>query len=229
MTGNDVIDFAKYYNGKDETPHFYMEYLDLKNKFFVPIDDVSLSKKLCKNTKKDAILHYFAKDTKQNRLIKNISADYTLHKKFYAVCSPDFSVDSNGCYACFNNSNILKSRICAYKWQSSLGLCVILTLIWGKEDTYKYAFQNIEKGSIVAISYLGVKEKLTFKKGFLYAINHIQPGYICWYGYVPNYVKEYYDINRLVNMQTRGKLITMQKKKSIDKMMNNFDFINTCA
>lgn len=98
MTMNDVIDFAKYYNGKDEPPRFCYERFDVRGKLFVPVDDVSLGKQLCKDTREDAILHYFVADGKQNRLLRNPLADSALHKKFYAVCSPDPSVDSTACW-----------------------------------------------------------------------------------------------------------------------------------
>ena len=32
LTSNDVIDFARFYNGKDEPPRFYREAIDFSNK-----------------------------------------------------------------------------------------------------------------------------------------------------------------------------------------------------
>lgn len=205
---NDVIDFVKYYNGRDESPYFFHEYLDARRKLFIPIDDVSLGEKLCKNTRERAILHHFVADCKQNRLLCNPKADSALHKKFYAVCSPDPSVDSKNCWGCLNNANILKARIIAYLWQQAEGERVILTLIWGDGSTYKYAFGNIEKGTIVAVSHQGVVDEAVFKDGLLFAIDTIQSEAICWYGSIPEYVYRYYDKERIIKMQARNTLKT---------------------
>ena len=40
VTGNDVLDFDKYYNGKEESPVFKKEYINVKDKLFVPVDDL---------------------------------------------------------------------------------------------------------------------------------------------------------------------------------------------
>lgn len=208
MTNNDVINYAKYYNGKDESPTFYHEHFDVKGKLFIPVDDFSLSKKLNINTQEDAILHYFVHDCKQNRLLKNPTADSTLHKKFYAVCSPDPSVDNSNCWGCFNNANILKARIIAHLWQRKAQERVILTLIWGDESTYKYAFGNVDKDTIVAISHQGVKDESIFRQGLLYAIDTIQCEAICWYGNIPEYVSKYYDTEKIISMQSRYALVS---------------------
>lgn len=210
MTSNDVTDYAKYFNGKDEPPRFYNEYFDLQKKLFVPVDDVALGEKLCENTKENAVLHYFVQDEKQNRILRNPFIDNELHKKFYAVCSPDPSVDSTRCFGCFNESNIMKARICASLWQQKFGERVILTLIWGDESTFKTAFTNIEKGAIVAISHQAVKNEKIFKVGFVLAIEKIQPSAICWYGNIPEYVKDYYDESKIIKMQMRTKLINIK-------------------
>lgn len=46
FTGNDAIDYSRFYDGKDDPPMFYREYLDLKNKTFIPNDDFSLAQKI---------------------------------------------------------------------------------------------------------------------------------------------------------------------------------------
>lgn len=208
MTMNDVIDNAKYYNGKDESPWFYHEHFETRGKVFIPVDDIDLGERLCLNTKEDAILHYFVADGKQNRLLRKALTDKALHKKFYAVCSPDPSVDSANCWECFNNANILKARISAHRWQQEVGERVILTLIWGDESTYKYAFGNIEKGAIVAISHQGVVDEGVFKRGLLCAIDTIQCEAICWYGTIPKYLGVYYDMKKIVRMHSRYQLVS---------------------
>lgn len=212
-TLNDVIDYSKFYRGKDEPPFFWREYIDVKDKLFVPEDDFTLARNLSENTKKDVILHYFEHDSKQNRLLRNNLADRELHKKIFAVASPDFSADSKNCWSCLNEANILKSRICAHRWQTECEEAVILTLLWSDKSTYKWAFGNVEKGSIVAVSSQGVSDTTIFESGIRVGIDMIQPDYICWYGKVFNFMDRYYDKGRIIKMQTRTQLLKMYKRK----------------
>lgn len=213
MTMNDVMDYSRYFSGYDEPPPFYHETFDLLYKIFVPIDDFSLGIKLCDNPKDNLVLHHFAYDKVQNRLLINNFADSKLHEKVFAVTSPDFSADSNNCFSCFNIGNILKARICAYRWQNEKDERVILTWIWGNEDTYKMAFSNTEKGSIVAVSSQAISNPDVFEKGIRYGIDLVQPDYICWYGKVFDFMAKYYDCSRIVRMQTRTDLLQDLKKK----------------
>ena len=212
LTSNDVIDFARFYNGKDEPPRFYREAIDFSNKVFIPQDDVALAKKLNLKAKRDCILHYFVGDSRQNRLLKSPFADKSIHKRFFAVCSPDFSVDSEHCFSCLNHANILKARIIASHWQAG-EIAVIPTLIWGDEATYHYAFDNIEEGCAVAVSHQSIRDEKVFRDGILYAIRAINPSNICWYGSIPAYMGEWFDLQKIVRMQTRFQLVKCLKQK----------------
>ena len=37
LTGNDVLDFNRFYNGKEEPPIFRKQFIDLKDKILVPL------------------------------------------------------------------------------------------------------------------------------------------------------------------------------------------------
>lgn len=216
MTLNDVIDYSKFFNGKNEPPIFHHAYIDLKDKLFVATDDFKLAQQLSANTKEEVILHYFEYDSHQNRLLINNLADKSMHQKVYAVTSPDFSADSNNCWSCLNEGNILKSRICAYRWQSELDESVILTLLWGRDPaTYKWSFNNVEKGSIVAVSSQAIEDIQAFENGIRAGIDMIQPDYICWYGKIFEFMHKYYDLHRIVKMQKRSELIKQYKTKAM--------------
>ena len=217
-TLNDVMDYSKFFFGKDEPPIFYNEKFELKNKLFVPVDDFKICEKLDYNSKDDVILHYFVKDSCQNRLIINNFADKKLHSKVYAVASPDFSADRNNCYSCFNESNILKSRICAYRWQSELGERVLLTWLWAGKDTYKWSFGNVDKGAPGVVSSQGVKDWNIFESGLRAGIDMIAPEFLCWLGEIPSFVSKYYDLKRIIKMDTRTDLFRELKKKNHNKL-----------
>lgn len=211
MTFNDVIDYARFYRGKDEPPPFYHEIIDPRGKLFVPVDDAKLGFSLTDAPTRDIILHHFVHDSKQNRLVRNPMADAGLHGKVFAVTSPDFSVDSDACWSCLNEGNILKSRICASRWQSERGESVILTLQWGRdEETFRWAFGNVERGSVVAVSTQGVADAAVFESGMRTAIDTIQPDFICWYGRIPGFMSGIYDDWRIVRMQKRASLVCMR-------------------
>jgi len=224
VTQNDVFDFGKYFMGQNKPPTFYHEYFNLKDKVYVPVDDLKIVNKLSLVTKEQVVLHYFTKDKSQNRLFRNIYADKSLHKQFFATTSPDFSVDSNRCWRCFNEANILKARICASRWQTECEESVILTLIWGDKTTYEMAFSNIEKGSVCAVSYQGIQEDFIFREGLKRAIDKIQMDYICWYGLIPPYIKEFYDPYRIIKMQSRNELIKKVKKQDLAKYQPVLEF-----
>ena len=89
-----------------------------------------------------------------------------------------------------------------------------MTLIWGNKSTYKYAFDNIEQGCPVAVSHQAVTNEEIFQDGILYAIQKINPEMICWYGSIPEYMADYYDIKKIIRMQTRAKLMRRLYKDS---------------
>ena len=219
-TLNDVIDYSKFYGGKDEAPFFYHENFDLKGKLFVPADDFKIAQKLTDSPKENVVLHYFIHDSKQNRLLFNNLADKNLHQKVYAVTSPDFSADSTNCWACLNEANILKSRICASRWQQECEEPVILSLLWGDRSTYKYAFGNVEKGSVCAVSHQGIQNEQIFREGLATAVEKIRMENLCWLGNIPEYVKEFYDLKRIIKMQTRTELLKILGNRIIESNQN---------
>ena len=217
-TGNDVLDFNRYYNGREEPPIFRKQYIDLQNKLFVPVDDLGLLQ-LSKNPQEEVILHHFVNDRRQNKFVFSEKPPLELFQKVYAVTSSDLSVDSEMSFELFNLGNILKARINANRLQNEFDFLVILTLIWGaNSETYKWAFGNIEKGSIVAVSSQAVEDIEVFKKGFIRAVEMIEPENICWYGTAYDWVSEYYDVSKIVKMQTRTQLI--RHKKMIEMAKN---------
>lgn len=216
LTGNDALDFSRYYNGRDEPPVFRRQYIDLKDKLFVPIDDPNLLS-LSSKPEEDVIFHHFVKDRRQNQFVLRKNPPAGLYRSAYALTSSDLSVDSGGTFSCFNAGNIMKARISAFRMQNEFDLLVILTLIWGDESTYGLAFGNIEKGAVCAVSSQAVGNQETFRRGFVRAVETVLPEYVCWYGRVFDWVKEYYDPHRIVKMQTRTELIRQKRLRDCGK------------
>lgn len=78
--------------------------------------------------------------------------------------------------------NTFRNRWCGAFFQKK-GIKVIPSLSWGESDTFWFCFDGIEKGSIVAVSTLGVrKEKELFMQGYNELLRKIQPSAIICYG-----------------------------------------------
>ena len=77
--------------------------------------------------------------------------------------------------------NTFRSRWCGAYLQSK-GFTVIPTVYWGQPQSYMYCFDGIEKGSVVALSTLGVKkEKDFFLQGYNEMLRRIEPSAIICY------------------------------------------------
>lgn len=188
-------------------PMFYKQSFDTENKQFVPFDEL---KSRIKNThKKDIISHFFIQDNKQVCFISNPAVHKDILNSVYATCSPDFSVFLN-VYPQFNNATILLNRLIASSFQQQ-DRFVILTLSWGNADTYNVAFDNIQRGSIVAVSTLGINDQQCFRLGFTEMIKRVSPQKICWYYKIPDWVKNVYLLENIVIMQKRYENIESTK------------------
>lgn len=109
-------------------------------------------------------------------------------KQFKAVISPDFSL-----YTDFPRSLQLLScyrrQWCGAYWQS-LGIDVIPDVVWGDEDSFDYCFLGIPKGSVVAVSSVGVRNDETwnnkegdlFKRGYDEMMKRLEPTKVLYYG-----------------------------------------------
>ena len=89
--------------------------------------------------------------------------------------------------------NIYRSRVVAYALQQ-LGYKVIINVRWTDENSYRFCFKGIAKGSVVAVGSYGCSkskaDKLLFEKGFIELIRRIEPSAIIIYGAItPNVEK----------------------------------------
>lgn len=132
----------------------------------------------------DAGVHFFLDDYQFERIWKDPRRYVDVLKKFSGVCSPDFSLylDMPTPLRLYNT---YRSRLIGQYLQSQ-GLNVIPTISWASKDSFQYCFKGIPKGSIVAISTLGVKKDKKalsiWQEGKGELINQIEPSVILIYG-----------------------------------------------
>ncbi len=171
-------------------PLFLRNQFEAENVFDMPIirkDDISLEnlgligydKLNGKDT--DRIVHFFLDDYKFQVLYNDPEPRIEKLSKYRAVLSPNFSVYTEMPLA-IKIYNTFRSRWCGAFMQSK-GLKVIPTVAWGDPNTFWFSFDGIEKGSIVAVSTLGVrKEKSLFLQGYNELLRRIKPKVVICYG-----------------------------------------------
>lgn len=127
---------------------------------------------------------------KENKILLNFQYDKTIKciyndifsfarkaYDFLAVATPDYSAYTN-MEPCTIEENV-RHNLWVGAWLQYLGIKIIPTVTWADQRTYDICFNYIEKGSIVAISTVGVaKNKETFMNGFNEMVKRIKPSLI---------------------------------------------------
>ena len=130
---------------------------------------------------RDFAVHFFVDDKRFEVVYSQPERNLEKLKQYKVLLTPDFSlyaemqpwrrIESTG-----------KSRWCGAYWQSK-GLTVIPTISWSTPESFDYAFDGIEKNSLVAIGTLGCKHaKRGFLKGFDAMCERLSPQCIICFG-----------------------------------------------
>ncbi len=137
-------------------------------------------------------------------------------RKYPFVLTPDFSLYRDWPLAA-QLWNVYRSRWCGAFWQRQ-GLWVIPTVSWSSADSYPFCFLGIPKGSVVAVSAVGVKwrtdllEHALFVKGFQEMLRQIEPVSVIAYGSLPPICNELTAvIHRPTRWDKRRKEITQTR------------------
>lgn len=139
----------------------------------------------CKSrTDKSKFVHFFLDDYQFERVWNTPERYLSVFERFGGILTPDFS-----CYLDMNRNqqiyNVYRSRAVGAYYQRQ-GIKVIPTITWGGADTYSFAFSGIEKGSVVAVSTVGVVRRPLprhlFNRGVEELIRRIEPECIYIHG-----------------------------------------------
>lgn len=157
-------------------------------------------------------VHCFIDDYQFSRLWNNPQRYVEKLREFDCFLTPDFSVYLDMPMA-MKIWNVYRSRLVGQFMQDN-GVTVIPTISWAEQDTFDFAFAGIEKGSVVAISTIGVKTDedamKIWKAGVDELIKRIQPEAILVYGGKIHYdygdtMVYYYDNKVTDRMRSTGK------------------------
>ena len=150
--------------------------IDLTDAGFIGYDQIRSDDK----QNADKFVHFFLDDYKFEVLWSDPKPRLDKLSQYKGVLSPQFSTYYSLPVA-LQIYNTFRSRWCGAYMQSK-GLTVIPTVSWGLPESYWYCFDGIEKGSVVAVSTLGVrKEKRFFMQGYNEMLERIEPKAILCY------------------------------------------------
>lgn len=155
----------------------------IKNDGFIPDDLIGFNyAKTSKN--KHAGIHFFVDDYQFERVWNKPEAYADVLSEYECVLTPDFSLYLDMPMPT-KIWNVYRSRQIGAYYQS-LGLKVIPTMSWAEEATFEFCFRGIPKGSVVAVSTIGVKDDANalriWRDGMAEMIRQIEPSTILVYG-----------------------------------------------
>ena len=142
---------------------------ETKNIKFTTLSNLSKTKE-----KEKTILTTFQWDETLNRYWNNPLKYVNSFKEFLGVGTPDFSAYTN-MEEIEIAHNVYKNRWLGCLWQE-LGVNCIPTITWAKENSDKFCFAGVEKGSDVIISTLSnYKGQKNFLRGYNKMLEIINP------------------------------------------------------
>ncbi len=157
--------------------------LPLVKKQEISLEDVKLIgyDKINQSNNYDKIVHFFLDDYRFENIYNNPENKVETLKKYKAVLTPDFSMFVEMPIALQLFSTFKNRWVGAYLQEQ--GISVIPTVRWGDLTSFNFCFDGIEKGSIVAVSTIGIKkEKSHFILGYNEMLSRIKPSKIICYG-----------------------------------------------
>lgn len=150
---------------------------------FIPEDLIGFNYMLTSKDKNVGI-HCFVDDYQFERLWTSPQEYVEKIAEYDCFLSPDFSLYMDMPMA-MKIWNIYRSRLIG-QFLQDCGICVIPTISWAEPETFSFCFAGIEKGSVVAVSTIGVKrEEASFhvwKTGMDEMIRVLEPAAILVYG-----------------------------------------------
>ncbi len=188
---------------KNSIPKIYVQSINLTGKKFVLINEICT---VPKEKRGEYILLFYSDDVDFEKYYFRLQTDKRLLsflQEFYAVVGLDFStfpdIDEN-----YNREAIKRNRrFCVYL-QKNDSLCVY-NAVWSGKETYSLAFDNIEKGSFVAVSTyrLDVACMELFEDGYSELKKRIKPRKILCYGKIPSCMKKDVQLGLIFRIPTR--------------------------
>ena len=176
---------------------------------FIPDDLIGFNYAKSSENKKYGI-HFYVDDYQFERIWNYPEKYVDVLEQYECILTPDFSLYLDMPMP-MKIWNIYRSRLIGQYFQSR-GIKVIPTISWAEEETFKFCFKGIPKGSIVSISTIGVKQDKNALQIWLDGVNEmikqIEPKAILVYGGKLDYdfkdIQVYYYENKVTENWKKG-------------------------
>ena len=159
---------------------------------------------------KNCGIHFYVDDYQFERIWNYPEKYVDVLEQYECILTPDFSLYLDMPMP-MKIWNIYRSRLIGQYFQKR-GVKVIPTISWAEEETFKFCFKGIPKGSIVSISTIGVKQDENalkiWRDGVDEMIKQIEPKAILVYGGKLDYdfknIQVYYYENKVTENWKKG-------------------------
>lgn len=159
---------------------------------------------------KNCGIHFYVDDYQFERIWNYPEKYVDILEQYECILTPDFSLYLDMPMP-MKIWNIYRSRLIGQYFQKR-GIKVIPTISWAEEETFKFCFKGIPKGSIVSISTIGVKQDENalkiWRDGVDEMIKQIEPKAILVYGGKLDYdfkdIQVYYYENKVTENWKKG-------------------------
>ena len=163
----------------------YYQFPMLKASHYVPDELTGFNYvKSYKSDRAGVGIHFFLDDYQFARIWNNPYENIERLRGFSCVLTPDYSLYLDMPLA-MKIWNVYRSRLIGQLMQDT-GFEVIPTLQWAEAETYKFCFDGIESGGVVAVSTVGVMQDRDARKlwysGMDEAIKRLKPECVLCYG-----------------------------------------------
>lgn len=189
------------------------------NDGYVPEEMIAF-KYAMQSKRHDVGVHFYIDDYQFERVWNNPEGYVNLLSQFDCILAPNFSMyyDMPKPMKIWNT---FRSRLIGSYYQQ-MGMKVIPSVVWNGTDTWDFAFEGIEKGSVVCVSTISIKKGAfleDLKAGMAEMIRRIEPSFIMIYGGAIDYdfgdiPVKYYDANTWLSDYNHNK---GKKGKSADE------------
>jgi hypothetical protein len=165
--------------GSFDMPFVYSQVIDLIEFSLIGFDKTRHFE--FSNSRRAKTVHFFLDDYKFDEVWNKPERQTNRLLRYRQVLSPDFSIYTDMPKP-LQIYNIFRNRWCASVWQAAK-MVVIPTISWGAEDTFEFAFDGVETGSVVAVSTVGTNRNHdAFMLGFARMCQRIEPRAVVVYG-----------------------------------------------
>ena len=126
-------------------------------------------------------VHFFVDDFRFEGIYAHPEKSLEKYSRYRFLLTPDFSLYSE-MKPWRQIESVGKTRWVGAYWQKN-GAIVVPTISWAQPSSFRFCFDAIEKGSIVAVGMIGCKhEKIAFLKGYDAMLNAIEPSAVICFG-----------------------------------------------